>query len=66
MIYAKVQATAGPAGSEHTWKRRTTALIESSPRSTTESHPQALFLAAAYPEAISAAATTLASRKTRP
>ena len=65
MIYAKVQATAGPAGSEHTWKRRTTALIESNPRSTTESHPQALFLAAAYPETISAAATTLASRKTR-
>jgi TniQ len=66
LIYARVQATAGPAGSEHTWKRRTTALIESNPRSTTESHPQALFLAAAYPEAISAAATTLASRKTRP
>ena len=66
LIYARVQATAGPAGSERAWKRRTTALIESNPRSVTESCPQALFQAAAYPETITAAARTHASRKTRP
>jgi len=36
------------------WKRRTTALIESNPRPVTESGPQELFQAAAYPDAIAA------------
>jgi len=66
LIYARVQAAAGQAGSERTWKHQTMALIASNPRSVTESHPQALFLAAAYPEAISAAAAILASRTTQP
>jgi hypothetical protein len=64
LIYARVHAPAGQTGSERAWKRRTTALIEANPRLVTESHPQALFLAAAYPEAIAAAAAIYASRKT--
>jgi hypothetical protein len=36
-----------------------TALIESNPRPVTESGPQALFQAAAYPEAIASAAANL-------
>jgi hypothetical protein len=63
LIYARVRAHAGQAGSERMWKRRTTALIESNPRSVTESSPQALFLAAAYPEAIAAAAAIYGSRR---
>lgn len=55
LIYARVQAPAEQA--ERAWKRRMAALIESSPRPVTESSPQALFLAAGYPEAIAAAAT---------
>jgi hypothetical protein len=35
------------------------ALIESNPRTVTESCPQALFLAAAYPETIAAAAAAI-------
>ena len=35
------------------------ALIQSNPRQATESGPQALFQAAAYPEAIAAAAAAL-------
>jgi len=54
LIYSRVQAPADQAG--RTWKRRTTALIESNPRSVTESSPQTLFQAAAYPDAIAAAA----------
>ena len=45
----------GQAG-EQSWKRRATALIESNPRSAAESSPQEMFLAAAYPDAIAAAA----------
>jgi hypothetical protein len=41
-------------------------LIESNPRPVTESSPEALFQAAAYPEAITAAAATYASRKSSP
>ena len=58
LIYARIQAPADQAG--HAWKRRTAALIESNPRSVTETSPQALFQAAAYPDAIAAAC---ASRK---
>jgi hypothetical protein len=54
LIFSKIQATAGP--DDHAWKRRTLALIESNPRQVTESSAQALFEAAAYPEAIAAAA----------
>jgi hypothetical protein len=54
LIFSKIQATAGQ--DDHAWKRRTLALIESNPRQVTESSPQALFQAAAYPEAIAAAA----------
>jgi len=42
---------------------RTAALIESNPRSVTETSPQALFQAAAYPDAVAAAC---ASRKSLP
>ena len=58
LIYAKVQATAGQ--NDHAWKRRTLALIETNSRQVTESTPQALFQAAAYPEAIAAAAAVCA------
>ena len=53
-----------PAGEPTSaWKRRTTALIESNPRPVTESGPQELFLAAAYPEAIAAAAAPAANAR---
>jgi len=61
LIYARIQAPADQA--EHAWKRRTAALIESNPRSVTQTSPQALFQAAAYPDAVAAA---YASRKSQP
>lgn len=61
LTYSRIQAPADQAG--RAWKRRTTALIESNPRSVTESSPQALFQAAAYPDAIAAA---YASRRNSP
>ena len=61
LIYSSVQAPAEQA--ERAWKRRTMALIESNPRPVTESSPQALFQAAAYPDAIAAATAFYASRK---
>jgi hypothetical protein len=64
LIYATVQAPAEQA--ERAWKRRMAALIESNPRPVTQSSPQALFLAAAYPEAIAAAAETCTGRKSSP
>ena len=54
LIYSKIQAAASQ--DDHAWKRRTLALIETNPRQATESSAQALFQAAAYPEAIAAAA----------
>ena len=54
LIYSKIQATAGQ--DDHAWKRRTTALIETNPRQVIQSSAHALFRAAAYPEAITAAA----------
>jgi len=57
LIYSRLHAPAGHADRE--WKHRMTALIESNPRPVTESGPQALFQAAAYPEAIAAAAANL-------
>ncbi len=59
LIYSKIQATAGQ--DNHAWKRRTLALIETNPRQVTESGAQALFQAAAYPEAIAAAVAACAS-----
>ena len=56
LIYARIQPPADQA--EQAWKRRTTALIESNPRSLTETSPQALFQAAAYPDAVAAACAT--------
>ena len=53
-IYSKIQATAGQ--DDRAWKRRTLALIETNPRQAAESSAQALFQAAAYPEAVAAAA----------
>ena len=61
LIYARIQAPADQPG--HAWKRRTAALIESNPRPVTETSPQALFQAAAYPDAVAAAC---ASRKSLP
>jgi hypothetical protein len=61
LIYSRVQAPADQA--DRVWKRRMMALIESNPRPVTESSPEGLFQAAAYPEAIAAAAATYASRK---
>lgn len=61
LIYARIQAPSGQ--DEHVWKRRTAALIESNPRTVTESSPQPLFRAAAYPDAVAAA---YASRKSPP
>jgi len=57
LIYSRLHAPAGHADRE--WKHRMAALIESNPRPVTESGPQALFQAAAYPEAIAAAAANL-------
>ena len=57
LIYSRTQATTGQ--DDHAWKRRTLALIESNPRQVTESSAQALFQAAAYPEAIAAAEGSL-------
>jgi hypothetical protein len=57
LIYSRLHAPAGHADRE--WKHRITALIEFNPRPVTESGPQALFQAAAYPEAIAAAAANL-------
>ena len=54
LIYSKIQAAAGQ--DDRAWKRRTLALIEANPRQVTESSAQELFRAAAYPEAITAAA----------
>lgn len=51
--YSKIQAAAGQ--DDDAWKRQTLALIETNPRQATESSAQALFQAAAYPEAITAA-----------
>ena len=62
LIYAQVQAAAGQARPEPAWKHRTVTIIQSNPRPVTESSPQALFLAAAYPEAIAAAAETCTGR----
>ena len=61
LIYARIQAPAAQA--DRAWKRRMHALITSNPRPVTESCPQELFQAAAYPEAIAAAR---ASRKSPP
>lgn len=57
-VYATVQAPEGR--DEHAWKRRPAALVKSNPRTFTETSPQALFQAAAYPDAVAAA---LPSRK---
>ena len=65
LIYSRAQA-APEDQADRAWKRRTMTLIESNPRPVTESSPEALFQAAAYPEAITAAAATYASRKARP
>jgi len=40
---------------ERSWKRRATTLIASNPRSASESSSQEMFLAAAYPDAITVA-----------
>jgi hypothetical protein len=61
LIYSRVQAPADQA--DRAWKRQMMALIESNPRPVTETSPDGLFQAAAYPEAIAAAAGSYASRK---
>jgi hypothetical protein len=57
LVYSRVQAPAGQ--DDRAWKRRAIALIEFNPRPVAEAGPQALFQAAAYPEAIGAAAAAL-------
>jgi hypothetical protein len=54
LIYSKIRAAASQ--DDHAWKRRTTALIDTNPRQVTQSSAHALFQAAAYPEAMAAAA----------
>lgn len=61
LIYSTIQDPPGQA--DHARKRRTAALIKSNPRTVSESSPQALFRAAAYPDAIDAAAAALARRQ---
>jgi TniQ len=58
LIYARLHPPA--AQDDRQWKHRMTALIESNPRQATESATQALLQAAAYPEAIAAAAAAYA------
>jgi hypothetical protein len=60
LIYSKIQAASGQ--DEQAWKRRALVLIEANPRQVTESSAQELFKAAAYPEAITAAAGLLHRR----
>jgi hypothetical protein len=55
LIYAKIQAAAGQ--DDRAWKNRMTALIQANPRQVTQSSIDALLQAAAYPEAITTAAT---------
>jgi hypothetical protein len=64
LIYSRNQA-APENQADRAWKRRIMALIDSNPRPVTESNPQALFQAAAYPEAIASVAAD-ASRKSSP
>jgi len=61
LIYARLHAPA--AHDDREWKRRMTALIESNPRQAAESGPQAMLQAAAYPEAIAAAAGAASSAR---
>jgi hypothetical protein len=66
LIYARTRAAHAPggqAGTARAWKRRMQALIDANPRTVTESCPQALFLAAAYPETIAAAAAAIQPAK---
>ena len=60
LIYARLQAI--PGNADHEWKRRMAALIDCNPRQATESGPQALFQAAAYPETIAAVAVACTGR----
>jgi hypothetical protein len=60
LIYSRIQA---PDADDQAWKRPMMALIRSNPRSAAESSSQELFLAAAYPDAITVACT---SRKNPP
>ncbi len=57
VIYAMAQAPASQDGNAR--KRRTAALIESNPRTVTETSTQALSQSAAYPEIVTAAAALL-------
>jgi hypothetical protein len=62
LIYAKVQAAhaaSDQAQPARAWKQRLQALIGSNPRTVIESCPQALFLAAGYPETVTTAARAL-------
>jgi hypothetical protein len=64
LIYSRIQAPADQA--DRAWKRRMMALIKSNTRPVTEASPDGLFQAAAYPEAIAAAAAAYATAKARP
>jgi hypothetical protein len=59
-ISSSAGGVVAPGNADHEWKRRMAALIQSNPRQATESGPHALFRAAAYPEAIAAAASGFA------
>lgn len=59
LIYAITSTRPRQDAYEHAWKQRTAALTASNPRMVTESSPQTLFLAAAYPDMVTAAAESL-------
>ncbi len=69
LIYARTRAAHTPDGhaeATRAWKRRLQALIEANPRTVTQACPQALFLAAAYPETIAAAAAAIPDSRNSP
>jgi hypothetical protein len=56
LIYAITSTHPHQDAYEHAWKQRIAALTQANPRLVTESSPQALFQAAAYPDIIITAA----------
>jgi TniQ len=59
LIYAITSTRPRQNAYEHPWKQTIAALIASNPRLVTESSPQTLFQAAAYPDLVAAASESL-------